>query len=328
MKTYLISGGCGFIGSAFIRYLLHHQENIQIINLDKLTYAANLNNLTSVADDKRYTFVHGDINDENLLNELFTQYSIDTIVNFAAESHVDRSIASSDEFVKTNVMGCVTLMNVAKKYWSDKGDKRFLQMSTDEVYGSSIEGYFKESDSLHPSSPYSASKASADLFALSFASTYQFPVIIVRSCNNFGPYQYPEKLIPLMIKNYLENKELPVYGNGLNVREWIYVEDTCQAIDLVLQKGQLHEIYNIGSGYECSNLKMIETILNQLSLIPSSSKITYVEDRLGHDWRYALDCDKLYKLGFKCETSFEEGMKQTVQWYVENQNWLKNSQDE
>lgn len=328
MKTYLISGGCGFIGSAFIRYLLGKKRDIQIINLDKLTYAANLKNLESVAKDERYRFIQGDINDENLLNELFMQNSIDIVVNFAAESHVDRSILSSDEFVKTNVMGCVTLMNVAKKYWQNQSDKRFLQMSTDEVYGSIMEGYFKESDLLHPNSPYSASKASADLFALSYAATYQFPVLIVRCCNNFGPYQYPEKLIPLMIKNYLENKELPIYGNGMNVREWIYVEDACKAIDLVLQKGQLHEIYNIGSGNEQNNNTMVQTILHHLSKIPSTSKISYVADRLGHDWRYALNCDKLKELGFVCEVSFEEGMKQTIQWYIDHLDWMKISQDE
>jgi len=311
----LITGGAGFIGSNFIRYLLKKYPDCKIINLDKLTYASNLNNLKDIENNKNYTFVKGDICDKKIVDKIVKDCEI--IINFAAETHVDKSIIEAGSFVKTDVFGAYTLLDAAKRF----GIKKFIQISTDEVYGSIIGGSFKESDNLNPSSPYSASKAGADLLVIAYHRTFNLPVLITRSSNNFGLYQYPEKVIPLFITNALGNKSLPLYGDGMNVRDWLFVLDNCEAIDLVMQEGEIGEIYNIASGVEKTNIEITRTILKELG--KPESLINYVKDRLGHDRRYSLDCTKIRKLGWKPNHSVEEALKTTIQWYIENEWWWK-----
>lgn len=310
----LVTGGAGFIGSNFIRYILGKYPEYNILNLDKLTYAGNPDNLKDIAENPRYNFVKGDICDNGLVAKAIKE-DIDVVLNFAAESHVDRSILSPDEFVLTNVLGVNSLLKVAQ----EKGVKRFVQISTDEVYGSIKEGSFKETDLLTPSSPYSASKAGGDLVAYSYWVTYKFPVIITRSSNNFGPYQYPEKVIPLFITNALEGKRLPLYGDGLNVRDWLFVLDNCEAIDLILHKGVDGEIYNIGADNELTNSELTKRILDILG--KPEDLIEYVEDRLGHDRRYSIDSSKIRKLGWKPRHDFEKALEETVRWYENNRWW-------
>jgi dTDP-glucose 4,6-dehydratase len=313
MQKFLVTGGAGFIGSNFIRYLLHKRPNIAIINLDKLTYAGNLDNLRDLEKNPRYRFVQGDICDDKLVNELAAD--IEVIVNFAAESHVDRSIGSPDDFIRTDVFGAFVLLEAARRHKI----KKFIQISTDEVYGSIEHGSFKETDALMPSSPYSASKAGADRLAYSYFVTYGVPVIITRCSNNFGPYQYPEKLIPLFVTNALENKALPIYGDGTNVRDWIYVEDHCDAIDFILEHGQDGEVYNVGGGNERNNLEITEIILAALN--KPKSLMTFVADRLGHDRRYSLAASKLAVLGWKPKHEFRAALEFTIDWYVKNRRW-------
>lgn len=309
---YLITGGAGFIGSNFIRLLLSRFKDVEIINLDKLSYAGNLENLKDIENDKRYRFVKGDICDAKLVDELVD--GCDIIVNFAAESHVDRSIGSPDRFLKTNVFGAHVLLEAARKF-----DTGFVQISTDEVYGSIGEGSFFETSMLSPSSPYSASKAAADLLALSYFNTYGVPVLITRSTNNFGPCQHPEKLIPLFITNALEDKELPVYGDGTQVRDWIYVLDNCEAILAVIGKGKSGEIYNIGGGSELANLDITRMILDELG--KPRSLVRFVKDRPGHDRRYSLSCAKIAGIGWQPGYDFGKALKDTVKWYVGNMEW-------
>lgn len=316
----LVTGGAGFIGSNFIRHILKKYRNYKIINLDKLTYAGNLDNLKDIKNNSRYKFVKGDICDAKLMNEIMKK--VDLVINFAAETHVDRSIHQADDFIKTNFYGTYILLDAVKK----NKVKRFLQISTDEVYGSIKKGYFTEESQIKPNSPYSAAKASADLLVRSYWTTYKLPVLITRSSNNFGPYQYPEKVIPLFITNALEDRMLPLYGDGKNVRDWIYVEDNCQAIDVVLHKGRLGEVYNIGGGNELSNIVLTKTILKQLN--KKETLIQYVDDRLGHDRRYALSCHKIEnELGWKPKYTFQEAVKLTVNWYVKNISWWKKIKD-
>ncbi len=336
MKTYLVTGGAGFIGSNFVIYMLQKYDDVKIINLDKLTYAGNLENLQSVENNSNYEFVEGDICDSAKLSQIFSHNEIDYVVNFAAESHVDRSIKNPEVFVQTNVLGTAALLNAARKAWveNDLSDVyrkgvRFVQISTDEVYGSlGSQGYFSETTKLGPRSPYSASKASADLIVLSYYSTYKMPVNITRCSNNYGPFQFPEKLVPLMINNIFNEKNLPVYGDGLNIRDWLYVSDHCAAIDLVLQNGREGEVYNIGGHNEKTNLELVQTILNICSELKSDgirSRIVHVADRKGHDRRYAIDASKIEsELGFRPKVSFEEGIEATINWFASNKRWLKN----
>lgn len=310
----VVTGGAGFIGSNFIKYMLGKYSDYEIVNLDKLTYAGNLDNLKEVENDPRYTFVKGDICDRPLVEKILS--TSDVCINFAAESHVDRSITGPDPFIKTGVVGTFTLLEVARKR-----DLTYVQISTDEVYGSLHKGYFKETDILNPSSPYSASKASADLLVRSYYITYGLPVFITRSSNNYGPNQYPEKLIPRFCINALHNRPLPVYGTGKNVRDWIYVLDNCAAIDTVLHKGGHGEIYNIGAHAEKTNLDITHTILDVLN--KPESLIQFVEDRKGHDFRYAVDIEKIKKLGWEPAYSFEKAMKKTIEWYKANEWWWK-----
>lgn len=313
VKRLLVTGGAGFIGSNFIRYMLAKHSDISIINLDKLTYAGNLENLRNVENDSRYTFVHGDICDPVVVESCINQ--VDVVLNFAAESHVDRSIGKPDDFIRTDVFGTFVLLEASRKH----GIQRFVQISTDEVYGSIEEGYFSENDPLMPSSPYAASKAGADRLAYSYWVTYQLPVVIPRSSNNFGPYQYPEKLIPLFITNALEDKPLPIYGDGKNVRDWLYVLDNCEAIELVMEKGKDGEVYNIGAGNEKNNLEITDRILSFLNK-PSSLKM-FVPDRKGHDRRYALNTEKIRALGWKPRYSFDEALQETIRWYETHESW-------
>jgi dTDP-glucose 4,6-dehydratase len=312
----LVTGCCGFIGSNFLRYLLEKQPSYEVVNLDKLTYAGNPENLKDLALHKRYKFAKGDICDAKKVTEVAR--GADIIINFAAESHVDRSIEDANQFVTTNVYGTYVLLEAARKY----GIKRFIQVSTDEVYGSIKKGSFKETDRLEPSSPYSSSKAGADLLALSYYHTYKLPVIVCRSTNNYGPYQNPEKLIPLFITNAMQDKKLPLYGDGQNVRDWIYVQDNCEAIDTVLHRGKTGEIYNIGSGTEKKNIEVTKTILNHMD--KPQSLIQKVPDRLGHDFRYSLDTTKICALGWKPTHTFEEGIRKTIKWYQGNCAWIEN----
>jgi dTDP-glucose 4,6-dehydratase len=311
----LVTGGCGFIGSNFIRYLIGKQRSATIFNLDKLTYAGNPANLRDIESDSRYRFIHGDICDPVLVKDLIRREKISTIIHFAAESHVDRSITDASDFIKTNVLGTFTLLDAALSAHID----RFIHISTDEVYGSTSKGSFKETDPLNPSSPYSSSKASSDLIARSYFITHGLPVIITRCTNNYGPYQYPEKVIPLFITNLLEGKKIPVYGMGKNIRDWIHVLDHCRAIDRVLDQGTPGDIYNIGSENEWSNIEITQKILNALG--KDESCIEYVKDRPGHDFRYSLDSSKLRSLGWKPEYSFKQGLEDTVEWYTANEWW-------
>ena len=316
----LITGGAGFIGSNFIHHILKKYPNYQIVNIDKLTYCGNLDNLKEVEDDPRYEFIKCDICDKERIDEIFEEEDPDLVVNFAAETHVDRSILDPDAFVKTNFLGTHILLEAAKKF----GIERFLHISTDETYGSIENGKFKEDDILMPNSPYSASKASADLLARSYFKTFSLPVIITRSSNNYGPYQFPEKIIPLFISNISEGKKVPVYGTGKNIRDWIYVLDNCEGLDAVLHNGKIGEIYNIGGGNEKTNLELTKIILNELG--KDESHIEYVEDRLGHDLRYALDIEKVSKIGWEPKHTFENAIKKTINWYLENENWWKKLQ--
>jgi dTDP-glucose 4,6-dehydratase len=309
----LVTGGLGFIGSNFIRHILEKYTEYSVINLDKQTYAGNPDNLKDIEKDPNYSYVRGDICDSTLVDSIMQK--ADLVVHFAAESHVDRSIEDASVFVRTNVLGTFTLLESAKKY----DIKRFIHISSDEVYGSRIKGSFKEKDMLTPSSPYSSSKAGSDLLAQSYYITHKLPVIITRCTNNFGPYQYPEKLIPLFITNLLENKKVPVYGTGKNVRDWIYVLDHCKAVDFVLHNGVPGEIYNIGGGAERSNIEITKKIVDILGA--NESMIEYVKDRPGHDFRYSLNCTKLRKLGWAPEHGFNEALENTVKWYVANRWW-------
>ena len=311
----LVTGGAGFIGSNFVKYILSQYPGYKIVNLDKLTYAGNLDNLSDVEDNSNYQFIKGDICDQRLV-ESIVEEKIDVIVNFAAETHVDRSIYDPTIFVKTNVFGTQALLESALKFKI----KRFIQISTDEVYGSSTKGFFTESSPLLPNSPYSASKASADLLVRSYFKTFGLSAVITRSTNNYGPYQFPEKLIPLFITNALSGQELPLYGDGLYVRDWLHVEDHCKALDLVVHKGRIGEIYNIGGDCEKTNLEIAELILKRLN--QPKSLIAHVKDRPAHDRRYALDSSKIKnELGFRPDVSFEEGLSKTVDWYIANQKW-------
>lgn len=315
MLKLLVTGGAGFIGSNFIRYILRNHPDRKVTNLDKLTYAGNLESLKDFENEPRYHFIKGDIaNREQIFDVLSQQFDI--IVNFAAESHVDRSILDPAPFIDTNIKGTQVLLEAAREYKVE----RFIQVSTDEVYGSLEQGEFTETSALKPNSPYSSSKAAADLLCRAYHRTYGLPVMITRCANNYGPFQFPEKLIPLVITNALENKEIPVYGDGLNVREWIHVEDHCQAIDSVIQQGKTGEIYHIGADDEKTNLELVEYILDIMQKPPSLIK--FVADRPGHDRRYAIDATKIKsEIGWKPSKTFEEGMRETVRWYMENKSW-------
>ena len=331
MKTILVTGGCGFIGSNFIQNILQKDLSISIINLDKLTYAGNLANLSSISN-KRYAFVKGDICDKGLVNSLFNEYNFQSVVHFAAESHVDRSIDDPSEFIQTNIVGTLNLLEHSKKFFlkSTNKDFKFLHVSTDEVYGSlGNSGKFLENTPYAPSSPYSASKAGSDHLVRAWNKTYDLPILITNCSNNYGPYQFPEKLIPLMIINAINNKPLPVYGKGDNVRDWLYVLDHCDAISTVLERGEIGQTYNVGGNNEIKNIDVVKSICDILDhLIPKSNSESYkklihfVQDRPGHDFRYAIDASKLNsKLGWSPKESFESGLEKTIQWYINNNGW-------
>ena len=320
MKTYLVTGAAGFIGANYIKYILAKHDDIKVVILDALTYAGNLGTIAKDIDDERCFFVKGDICDRILADELFSKYKFDYVVNFAAESHVDRSIEDPGIFLQTNIMGTATLMDACRKY----GITRYHQVSTDEVYGDlpldRPDLFFTEETPIHTSSPYSSSKAAADLLVLAYHRTYGLPVTISRCSNNYGPYHFPEKLIPLMIANALNDKPLPVYGEGLNVRDWLYVEDHCKAIDLIIHKGRVGEVYNIGGHNEMKNIDIVKIICKALD--KPESLITYVTDRKGHDMRYAIDPTKIHnELGWLPETMFKDGIQKTIQWYLDNKEW-------
>jgi dTDP-glucose 4,6-dehydratase len=339
MITILVTGGCGFIGSNFIRHVLRNRTETQVVNLDKLTYAGNLANLSDVVRESapsRYRFIKGDIGDIRIVEDIFRESDIDWVVNFAAESHVDRSIVDPAEFLHTNILGTFTLLEAAKKFWLDAASeiskKRFLQVSTDEVYGSlSDTGFFTEATSYDPSSPYSASKAASDHLAVAYYRTYSLPVIITNCSNNYGPYQFPEKLMPLMINNAIKGGSLPVYGDGKNVRDWLYVEDHCAAILATLERGRIGEKYNIGGNCEKQNIEVVTLICdyldNRLGLIdakPRRELIAYVPDRLGHDRRYAIDASKICdEIHWEPSTTFEKGIEKTIEWYLDNRAWVE-----
>lgn len=313
----LVTGGAGFIGSCFVRHILNKYQSYKVINLDCLTYAGNIENLDDVKNNPNYSFVHGNICDKKLVRELVAQ--VDAVVNFAAESHVDRSITGPEIFIETNVQGTLNLLQASKEL----GIERYLQVSTDEVYGSlGKTGYFYETTPLAPNSPYSASKAGADMLVRAYFETYKLPTLITRCSNNYGPYQYPEKLIPFFISQLLKGEKVPVYGDGLNVRDWLYVYDHCEAIDTVLHKGKAGEVYNVGGHNEKTNLKITRLILDAMGKDENSVK--YVEDRLGHDRRYAIDNEKIQtELGWQPSLTFEEGIKITIDWYLNNQEWMR-----
>jgi dTDP-glucose 4,6-dehydratase len=331
MKNVLVTGGAGFIGSNFIHYLLENTE-CNVINLDALTYAGNLDNLKDIENSKQYSFIKGDICDKNLVANILEKYAIDTVVNFAAESHVDRSIDNPQIFLTTNILGTQNLLECAKNYWKvnslDKYSReykigvKFLQVSTDEVYGAlGKAGMFTENTPLSPNSPYSASKASADLFVRAYYETFGMPINITRCSNNYGPYQFPEKLIPLMINNCQNDKPLPVYGDGMQIRDWLHVNDHCSAILAVLQNGKTGEVYNIGGNNEKANIEIVKLIISILG--KSESLIEYVKDRPGHDRRYAIDNTKITsQLGWKPSYTFENGIRETVKWYLDNKEWM------
>ena len=319
MKRILVTGGAGFIGSNFINYILGKREDIFIVNLDKLTYAGNLQNLKDVENHPSYSFVKGDIVNDELVSYLFQKYEITHVINFAAESHVDRSILGSEIFFRTNVLGTNVLLENAKRF----GVEKFVQISTDEVYGSlGSEGQFEETTPLQPNSPYAASKAAADMMALAFHHTYHVPVVITRCSNNYGPYQFPEKLIPLMIINSLNNKKLPVYGDGLNVRDWIYVVDHNKAVELVFDKGKVGEVYNVGANTEKPNIEIVKLLLKHTG--KTLDLIEYVKDRPGHDRRYAINSTKIKReLNWEAENTFENAIQDTINWYIKNEKWWK-----
>lgn len=334
MRSIIVTGGAGFIGSNFVKYMLDKYSDYRIINVDCLTYAGNLENLKEIDACPRYTFVKADIRDRDVIDSLFSQYEITSVVNFAAESHVDRSIEDPEVFLATNIIGTQVLLDTAKKYWKvNTGDKycknyksgvKFLQVSTDEVYGAlGKTGMFVEDMPLMPNSPYSASKASADLIVRSYSETFGMPVNITRCSNNYGPYQFPEKLIPLMINNCLKDKELPVYGDGMQIRDWLHVYDHCSAIDTVLHKGKNGEVYNIGGNNEKANIEIVKLIINTLN--KSEKLIKFVKDRPGHDRRYAIDNSKITsELGWEPAYTFEQGIQETIQWYIDNAEWIEN----
>ena len=331
MKTYLVTGAAGFIGANYIKYILAKHDDVQLVILDALTYAGNLGTIAKDIDDERCFFVKGDICDRILADELFAKFKFDYVVNFAAESHVDRSIENPQLFLVTNILGTQNLLDAARRAWVTGKDEngyptwrkgvRYHQVSTDEVYGSlGADGYFTEQTPLCPHSPYSASKTSADMVVMAYHDTYKMPVTITRCSNNYGPYHFPEKLIPLIIKNILEGKKLPVYGDGSNVRDWLYVEDHCKAIDIILHQGKIGEVYNIGGHNEMRNIDIVKLICKELG--KTESLITYVTDRKGHDMRYAIDPKKIHnELGWLPETRFTEGIKKTIKWYLENREW-------
>ncbi len=346
IKTYLVTGGAGFIGANFVKYMLKkYDDTVNIVVLDKLTYAGNL--ITLKDELNRIQFIKGDINNKELIEFIFHEFKIDIVVNFAAESHVDRSIENSKVFLNTNILGTHNLLEVAKDNWETRDcqyreEVCFLQVSTDEVYGSlGHEGCFTELSPLDPKSPYSASKASADMIAKAFYFTYNFPVVITRCSNNYGPYQFPEKLIPLMIKNILEGKKLPVYGNGRNIRDWLYVEDHVRAIDMVVRKGKFGEVYNIGGHNEQENITVVKKVIDIIKELVEKENnyrklleieveqvnynlIEYVKDRLGHDFRYAIDPRKINKeVGWEPRIKFQDGLYRTIKWYLDNITWLK-----
>ncbi len=341
MRTYLVTGGAGFIGSNFIHYMFQKYDNeIRIINVDALTYAGNLENLENIENRDNYTFIKADICDKEAISKVFAENEIDRVVHFAAESHVDRSIKNPEVFVQTNVLGTLVMLNCAKQAWETadgfKEGKRFLHVSTDEVYGSleQDDSYFYETTAYDPHSPYSASKASSDLIVKSYIDTYHFPANITNCSNNYGPYQFPEKLIPLIINNTLQGKQLPVYGDGKNVRDWLYVMDHAKAIDMVMEKGKIGEKYNIGGHNEKQNIEIIKIIIETIrEMLPDSDPrkqhvtedlITYVADRKGHDKRYAIAPDKIKsEIGWAPETMFAEGIKLTIRWYFENEKWMQ-----
>ncbi|WBW98662.1 dTDP-glucose 4,6-dehydratase [Oceanirhabdus sp. W0125-5] len=334
MKTMLVTGGAGFIGSNFVKHILGKYDNYRLVNLDALTYAGNLENLKEIEEGQKYRFIKGGIADRELVERIFEEENIDYVVNFAAESHVDRSIEDPEIFIKTNVMGTQVLLDVAKKNWVTGKDEfgypvyrdgvKYLQVSTDEVYGTlGKEGMFKETTPLAPNSPYSASKASADMIVRAYNETFKMPMNITRCSNNYGPYQFPEKLIPLMIANCLNEKELPVYGDGMQIRDWLHVKDHCVAIDTVLHTGKSGEIYNVGGNNEKANIEIVKLIIKTLG--KSERLIKYVKDRLGHDRRYAIENTKITtELGWEPSYTFEQGMKETIEWYLENQKWMDN----
>ncbi len=316
----LVTGGAGFIGSNFIRYMMKKYPDLKILNLDKLTYAGNLENLKELENNENYEFIKGDICDRGLVSETVKKYKFDAIINFAAETHVDRSIMEPGDFIQTDVYGTYILLEAVKEYKVSK----YIQISTDEVYGDIPLGEFsKEGDTLKPSSPYSASKAGGDFQVLSNHRTYDLPVMITRCSNNYGPFQYPEKIIPLFITNLIEKNKIPIYGDGKQVRDWLYVDDHLSAIDLVLQKGKAGEVYNVGANQdpEITNLELTKRIIKDLG--KDESMIEYVKDRPGHDLRYAVDCSKIKELGWEAEVSFKQGMKKTIEWYKNNEWWWK-----
>lgn len=332
LKTILVTGGAGFIGSNFIKFMLNKHPEYKIINIDALTYAGNLENLEDIAGKENYVFYKADIRNRKEINEIFGMNEIDAVVNFAAESHVDRSIEEPELFLTTNIIGTQVLLDTAMKHWKvNRDDKycrmfkdgvKFIQISTDEVYGSlGKTGKFVETMPLMPNSPYSASKASADMIVRAYHETFGMPVNITRCSNNYGPYQFPEKLIPLMINNCLKNKSLPVYGDGMQIRDWLHVEDHCSAIDIVLHKGRIGEVYNIGGNNEKANIEIVKLIIKTLGR--SEDLIKYVKDRPGHDRRYAIDNTKItQELGWKPVYTFERGIKETIQWYLNSTDWI------
>lgn len=333
MKSILVTGGAGFIGSHLVRYWTRKYPDTQVVNLDKLTYAGNLENLKDVENLPNYTFVRGDIVDENLVNELFAKYRFEGVIHLAAESHVDRSISNPIEFIRTNIMGTVTLLNAARRAWNGAFEnKLFYHVSTDEVYGSlGKDGYFTENTRYDPRSPYSASKASSDHLVRAYFHTYGLPVVISNCSNNYGGFQFPEKLIPLVINNIRHHKPLPIYGKGENVRDWLYVGDHVAAIDLIFHKGKKGETYNVGGHNEKQNIELVKLLCRIVDKRlgrkegEAESLITYVQDRAGHDLRYAIDSAKLVNtLGWQPSVTFEEGMERTVAWYLENEAWLNN----